>query len=664
MKRYLVIAVIVFLIVPTIFAQKKQVQIAGENNYLSISPSKPMVGDEVTVTFNPKGTVLKNSGNIIMAACFIKAMDRGYFDFSSQPLTMKKEGQVWKVKLKISDSTSIVRIKFVGKQGEVNNEANGGYYLHIYNENGLEDPNSAIAYIKMVENPSFGELTESENQKRLVFANKMKPNQQLKKIFDIYPELKRKYFSSAYGLIIVRLRDINYAAKELKTLSNFTNLTEGEYIVMKMIYQVWKDSLNLGEKLQVLLKEGLNKFPNGGLAKTLYNDSLWQDIDLNKKVEILNNAKKHLSDNDIFHLAWTVFNQMISEKKYDLALDFFSTTVLPICTTDLLKENLYFIENYVEPLIEAKIGLAQAIKITGDGVAIARSELNDPKEEKLDVFLQDELYNIKESTLCGMLIEYGNALCANGDDEKAAASYAEVFKIRPISKMERRNIDALENYVILINKLKQYNIAKQLIEEAIKYGKDTYKMWDILKMCYIKEHGVDDGYSKYFAQLEDAPNSRKNNLKKELIKESMPDFALRDMDGKVERLSSLKGSIVVLDFWGTWCGNCIASFPGMQEVVNRFAGKKDIKILFIDNERVANKKESERRANNFLKTMGYNFINLMDYDGSTATAFKVLGYPTKLIIDREGNVRFKMIGFYGSTKDLVTELSTTIRILE
>ena len=55
-----------------------------------------------------------------------------------------------------------------------------------------------------------------------------------------------------------------------------------------------------------------------------------------------------------------------------------------------------------------------------------------------------------------------------------------------------------------------------------------------------------------------------------MINQPAPVFALKDLEGKTVSLADLKGKVVIVDFWATWCGPCKASFPGMQMAVNKY----------------------------------------------------------------------------------------------
>jgi len=144
-----------------------------------------------------------------------------------------------------------------------------------------------------------------------------------------------------------------------------------------------------------------------------------------------------------------------------------------------------------------------------------------------------------------------------------------------------------------------------------------------------------------------------------------PAFTITDLNGKAVSLADYKGKVVVLDFWATWCPPCRASFPGMQLAVNKYKNDPNVVFLFIDvSERVDDYKDA---ISNFLTNSNYNFYTLAEAKNADNTKKKILvdydipGIPTKFIIDKEGRVRFKSIGFAPMTPEkLADEVSEMI----
>jgi len=145
-----------------------------------------------------------------------------------------------------------------------------------------------------------------------------------------------------------------------------------------------------------------------------------------------------------------------------------------------------------------------------------------------------------------------------------------------------------------------------------------------------------------------------------MINEKAPVFALVDLNGKRIDLGELKGKVVIVDFWATWCGPCKASFPGMQKMVNKYKDDPNVKFVFIDTWEKGD--EKQKNAAEFIANNKYTFQVLMDNDDKVVAEFKVEGIPTKFVIDKNGMVRFKSVGFNGSDDKLVAELTAMIEM--
>jgi thiol-disulfide isomerase/thioredoxin/muramidase (phage lysozyme) len=193
-----------------------------------------------------------------------------------------------------------------------------------------------------------------------------------------------------------------------------------------------------------------------------------------------------------------------------------------------------------------------------------------------------------------------------------------------------RPLEALHEYANLY-KAGQFVYAKQLEELYGQLNKST------------------SGFDRYLASLEEelAKNIRANN-EKDAKYEDAPDFELVNLNGEKISLQSLRGKVVVLDFWATWCQPCIRSFPGMKMAQDMYANDDNVKFLFIDTwESIPNYKEAVAK---FVKENNYDFEVLFDdvIDPTTkmniAAIYGVTGIPAKFIIDVEGKIRYAKSG--------------------
>jgi peroxiredoxin len=116
-----------------------------------------------------------------------------------------------------------------------------------------------------------------------------------------------------------------------------------------------------------------------------------------------------------------------------------------------------------------------------------------------------------------------------------------------------------------------------------------------------------------------------------------PPLALADLAGKRHSLADLKGKVVLVNFWASWCQPCVAEMPGMQRLLSSMA-KRPFTILAV------NSKEPKATVWRFKKLLNIGFTTLLDRDGQVSQAWDVEVYPTSFLIDAEGRVRYAAYG--------------------
>ena len=115
-----------------------------------------------------------------------------------------------------------------------------------------------------------------------------------------------------------------------------------------------------------------------------------------------------------------------------------------------------------------------------------------------------------------------------------------------------------------------------------------------------------------------------------------PDFELQDLDDQTFALSEMRGKIVVLNFWATWCEPCKLEMPFFEQLHN--SGQSDMEIWGV------NFDESPQQVENFVEEFNLSFPILLDPGGVVQDLYRVRGYPTTYVVDESGVIRFHHIG--------------------
>jgi thiol-disulfide isomerase/thioredoxin len=124
-----------------------------------------------------------------------------------------------------------------------------------------------------------------------------------------------------------------------------------------------------------------------------------------------------------------------------------------------------------------------------------------------------------------------------------------------------------------------------------------------------------------------------------VLREPVPlvDFALPLLDGRTCNTKDLRGKVLFLNFWATWCGPCRAEMPSMETLYQRFKSQ-GLEFLAV------NLQESPRTVGAFMDKLGLSFPAALDQQGSTGAAYGVMAIPTTYIVDREGRIIARVRG--------------------
>ena len=121
-----------------------------------------------------------------------------------------------------------------------------------------------------------------------------------------------------------------------------------------------------------------------------------------------------------------------------------------------------------------------------------------------------------------------------------------------------------------------------------------------------------------------------------------PAIALKTLDGKDLSLADLKGKVVLVDTWATWCPPCRLSLPHIQKIsTDKALADKGLVVWAV------NDQETKPVVEAFLKQNSYTFTVLMDDKAAVLKAYFVSGIPTTILVGRDGTVKDAFVGYGG-----------------
>lgn len=132
----------------------------------------------------------------------------------------------------------------------------------------------------------------------------------------------------------------------------------------------------------------------------------------------------------------------------------------------------------------------------------------------------------------------------------------------------------------------------------------------------------------------------------------LPDFSVRDMTGRKVSAVKLRGKVVLIDFWATWCQPCRKEMPGYQKLLDRYRNNGFAVIGF----KLSIMKDTEEPLA-FARRIGVHYPLVIATDELMRKFGGIEGLPTTMIYDRQGVLRKKIIGFE-YTKAVETDLKS------
>lgn len=613
--------------------------------HLQFSPAKPVAGETVTITYDQAASPFAKDAKFRIAAC---AVDADQLTVTDVAVTVK-DGKLTGQYVVPASAKAVYFVPRSTQSDEEDNNGGQGYGTAVYQANrqtpvaGYELTRAAIA------GRHFSALRLERNEPEALrlmgeqFAA-MKSNTALLTAYAYIANRNKSQEAQAQlkGFVQQTLDNPKAGEDALETALNLSDALEDEELMEAATAKMKKRF----PKGKVLWYEKSKGFFDGGMSPD----------EQKAAVDALAALPKTKSMEDMFgSMVYRVAGSAL--RSGDMAVFEKYSKMIPNRVMRASLYNSLAWKEAGEGLEEPAGNLDLARKYSLESLQLVEAAMNAPTQAEMYTgYTPGEMKEILQGNYAMFSDSYALALYRSGQ-EKEALKYQQIA----CEGQQFKDTETNERYCLYLEKVEGAAKALAATEKFISEGTASPAVKAQFKRLFATSLSSEQAADKYMALLEKEGKVKLlEELKKKMVDEDAPTFALRNLAGETVALESLKGKVVVLDFWATWCGPCISSFPGMQRAQDAHKERGDVVFLFVDT--WENGDNKEKNASEFIAKNKYTFNVLMDNDNAVVGKYKVEGIPTKFILDRNGRIRFKSVGYSGNPDALVDEMAFMIEL--
>jgi len=632
------------------------------NSRVKFEPQRAKPGQEIIITYNPEGSPLAGKKDI-------KAVVYTYENYLWQvnDLALKEEKGIWKANFKLSNTCGMLSIKFTsGALEDTNNDQS--YTQMLVDDSGRFAPGGYAGWgLMRASNYGYGVKNYLEKQNIGDSAVYFWLNQEI----SFHPKEASEVLSVPFCQALFNMqRESSFP--RINRVVSFLKKNPSEPNMMRLL-SIYQHPLNNKIASDSLENVILSTYPLGDLARLKAYQQLNFERDFGKKVELSKSFLKQFP----YREADYTFNEkrMINYTNVYLFLAIQAMMQKDYARLEALSAELPAIS--IPTIYYKCIDIAHKRKDVDDASLLAPAKAMFIRMESFKNqrpveywYLSPEEWTAEYEKLYSQnlaLTQIG-ILRNTGNFEEALALANRAQKFFQFKSALLNNEQAL-----LLDYFKKYDLLQDVLVKSMHENQSSPEMLELLKKDYIRARGSENGFDTYVSGLKNPELATKelDELKSIMINKVMPDWTMKDGNGKVVKFKDLRGKTILMDFWATWCVPCKASFPGMKLAVEKYKNDPNVVFFFVDTEeRSPNYKQEIMQ---YIKDNNYPFTVLFDNKlpnekandevfKRICKAFTISGIPQKLIIDKNGKLRFITVGFKGSATGLADEISAMIEL--
>jgi thiol-disulfide isomerase/thioredoxin len=600
---------------------------------VTVAPQSPKINDDITVTYDPgaRNAAIQRPSSLTVRTLVLR-------DVGSSPVLvetpMAKSGRMWKASFKLQ-------------------QADARFLLHQFVAGDLKDDNAEKGWSTMVVGADGKTLRAAHYWRAAVLAFGGYMGYKFQKDVPAAKAelaLERKMYPEDYSAVnLAWYLETNPTPTEAgtarvkKELGNALRLFRKNDDALPMIL-VWFDQVGEQKKADSLRKVFIAENPRGKVAAATHIMGLSTEHDPAKKIRLL---EQHVSG---FNL-----------KEEETLADKRQLVLLYAQTGDfdkgygVLKSSpnsdpaLY--KNVVAPMIEKGNGLDKALTWITEGIDILRKqdEVSKPPSIPLDDWKQSHAV-----TLASLLQVRGQVSSKSGKKDQAEADFAEAYALTKGADLSI-NLNFVDAYLATNKNPNAVDIGL----ECIRKGRSNLAIIEKFKAAFKNVHGSLAGYDKAVQQ---AKTAEQTQMLKSGLNKPAPDFSLKDLDGATLNLSEMRGKVVVVNFWATWGSGCKEALAQLQKVYEAYQYYRTVSFVTINTTENAAGAARDALVKKSMAGMKCTIPVGLDEVPGMAEKYGIEGIPITYVIDKNGKIQFKHIGFKDGTA-LVNDLENEIEVL-
>lgn len=616
-------------------------------------PSMPRVGKQMLIRYRLDSNLTSDNKDIHISLYY--AVKDNIYAKSLQP---SDTGTVMTALFTLPDSAQAFALKFKNHHSVINGRHH--YIFPVYDRDGKPVAGSGAGMSLFYLNEGsdlLGLATDQDSALKLMQGD-----------FTAHPEIKRTWMLTYLSTLLAVKKNSAYSQvqAELQQLLS-DDVREGDYATAYALY-LQMDSWNQADSV---MRVGVQQFPKGDMAMQAALSHLYS---LRYSVDSMTRYYRHFKE------AFPAANNKSASSRI-------RNRMLGVIATWYSDQGFYqqyrtFLSQITDPVIRAESYnfLAAELKRNHSHMLFADSifkvalelverEMRKPGPEKPAYQTVDDWREDMRNRYIRFANGYALWLSKEGRSKEAVA-----YQQKVVMYSGEKNPYLNERYIQYLLDAKDYQTAQKKLEAFIIRGETTAKSDQYLKPLYIRFNHTEAGFTAYHNALKEKAEANLKGklgakLAAEMVQEPAPDFRLPDLKGNMVSLSDLRGKTVVLDFWATWCAPCRASMPGMQKIVNEFRNDSNVVFLFVDTQETTSAEQRHKTVSGFIKNHHYSFRVLLDqHKASSAKEYQMASdyhlspIPAKFVIDPQGYIRFKTVGFGGNGQSEALELAMMIEM--